>query len=200
MFFVFGFVCVQAQNVLEKKIVADDIETISIDGTQIFTISVSTAKTDYVSIQSILDGEYQNAFQVVTKQENNELLLGLEQTTFTAIADDKRNAHKVIAATLYLEIPEGFSINVYSDVGSVVLNGNFNLLSVELLEGNCEVIGIVNNAAINTMDGNIEVTTKRANIKASSNNGNVKIDDFSESQSNWKLESINGNITVNKQE
>jgi DUF4097 and DUF4098 domain-containing protein YvlB len=119
---------------------------------------------------------------------------------FTIIADDKRNAHKVIAATLYLEIPEYLSLQISSDIGSADLSGNFDALSIELLQGHCEVIGEIRNATINTIEGSIKVVTQSANIDANSNNGNVTLDAFSRSSSLWKLRTINGDITVEKQE
>jgi hypothetical protein len=202
MFCIFLFISntFDAQNVLEKKLQADGIETITIEGNQIFKISVLTSKTDYITIKSTLDGEYQNQFQIVTEYVNDKLKLRLEQLTFTVISDDKRNVHKVIAATLLLEIPEQLSLNIFSDVGSVALNGDFDLLSIELLQGHCEVIGRANAATINTIDGAINVVTQSASIYATSNHGNVVIDEFSESKSVWKLESNNGNIRVAKRE
>jgi hypothetical protein len=193
-------ISVGAQNVLEKKILADEIETISIHGNQIFSISISTSKTDYITIKSTLDGEYQNQFQIITEGENDKLKLSLERMSFAVIADDKRNAHKVIAATLHLVIPEDLSLNIFSDICSVSLNGNYNLLSIELLQGYCEVIGTVNNATINTIDGDINVVTQSAIIDANSNNGNIVLCQFSISNSVWKLRTINGDITVVKPE
>jgi hypothetical protein len=203
-FVLFVFFCssirADAQNVLEKKMLADKIKTISINGNQIFTISVSTSNTDYISIRSTLDGEYQNQFQIVTELENNSLNLSLEHLSFSTIADDKRNAHKVIAATLLLEIPEELTLNILSDVGSVDLNGNFNSIAIELLQGHCEVIAKVKTATIITIDGDIKVVTQSGIINANSNNGTVTLDEFSKGNSIWKLKTINGNITVAKQE
>jgi hypothetical protein len=198
--FLFISINIEAQNILEKKLRADGIETILIDGNQIFKISVSTSKTDYIIIKSTLDGEYQNQFQIVSEDANDKLKLRLERMGFTIIADDKRNAHKVIAATLYLEIPEYLSLQISSDIGSADLSGNFDALSIELLQGHCEVIGEIRNATINTIEGNIKVVTQSANIDANSNNGNVTLDAFSRSSSLWKLRTINGDITVEKQE
>ncbi len=193
-------ISIEAQNISEKKLLADGIETISIDGNQIFKISVSTTKTDYITIKSTLDGEYQNQFQIVTEEVNNKLKMKLERMAFTIIADDKRNAHKVIAATLYLVIPEYLSLQISSDIGSADLSGNFDSLSIELLQGHCEVIGKIRNATINTIEGDIKVVTQSASIDANSNNGNVTLDEFSISSSLWKLRTINGDITVAKQE
>ena len=202
MCFIFLFIAlsIKAQNILEKTIQADGIDTVLINGNQIFTILVLTTSTEFITIKSTLDGEYQNQFQIISKQENNELKLSLEQVQFTTIVDDKRNAHKVIAATLTLEIPEHLNINVISDIGSVDLTGNFDALSVELLQGYCEVRGSANLAVINTIDGDISVTTNNAIINANSSHGNVILDEITESNSIWNLESINGNIKVVKQE
>jgi hypothetical protein len=56
--FLFISINIEAQNILEKKLLADGIETISIDSNQIFKISISTLKTDYITVKSTLDGEY----------------------------------------------------------------------------------------------------------------------------------------------
>lgn len=191
---------VEAQNVLKKTLKADDIETIVINGNQIFRISVSTKKTDVITITSTLDGEYQNEFQITTEENDKKLTLSLEHLSLNTIADDKRNAHKVIAATLYLQIPEELNLTIKSDVGSVDLKGDFKVLSVELSSGHFEFTGKARAATVNTIDGDIKVLTSNATVSAYSNHGEVKLDEFAESNSNWKLRSINGNISVVQQE
>ena len=126
------------------------------------------------------------------------MTLGLEHVSFLEIPDDKRNAHKVIAATLHMEIPKYLSLHILSDIGSLYLKGAFKSLLIELLQGRCNVEGISKTATINTLDGDINVVTKSASVEANSNHGKVTIDDFSDAISIWKLKSINGNITVVK--
>lgn len=194
------FSVVQAQNILEKKILAENLHTVSINGNQIFSISISTSKTDYISITSTLDGEYQNQFQIVTVPENDVLNLSLEHLSFSDIADDKRNAHKVVAATLVIDVPEHLNIHILSDIGSANLNGNFNSVSIELAQGLCNFKGNASAVSIKTIDGNIKVITQYARIQASSNHGKVTLDKLHKGNSIWKLRSINGNITVAKLE
>mgnify|MGYP003629998643 CR=1 FL=1 len=189
-----------AQNVLERKFLADKIETISIDGDQIFTISVSTSQAKHITVTSTLDGEYQQQFQIITKQEANQLGIKLEPFKFATIADDKRNAHKVIAATLVLEIPEGLNLNVISNIGSVNLMGSFNKLNINLSQGHFYAKGDANSASISTVEGYIKVITTYANVEAISKNGMVVLDVFKSNNTSWKLNSINGDITVAKQE
>ncbi|WP_092465747.1 hypothetical protein [Winogradskyella thalassocola] len=191
-------ISLKAQNVLEKNITAEKIDTISINANQIFRISVSTSKTDKIKIRSTLDGEYQNEFQVVLSENNHMLKLSLEHLSFNDIPDDKRNAHKVIAATLHLEIPEDLALNIVSDIGSVDLKGDFNSLYIQLLQGQCYIEGDAKTAMINTFDGDINVVTKHAEVVANSNHGKITLDDFSDAISIWNLKSIKGNITVVK--
>ena len=196
--FLFITTILSAQNILEKELTVENIETIVINGNQIFKISVSTSKTDKIKILSTLDGEYQNEFQVVSRVNNHTLTLGLEHLSFLEIPDDKRNAHKVIAATLRMEIPEDLSLQILSDIGSVDMKGDFKSLYIELLQGGCDVEGTSKTATINTLDGDISVVTKSAFVEANSNHGKVTIASFYNATSIWKLKSINGNITVVK--
>ncbi|WP_179316567.1 hypothetical protein [Winogradskyella undariae] len=186
-----------AQNRLEKQLSAAQIETITINGDQIFNISVSTSKTNHISVISTLDGEYQNDFQIVLEEENHTLYLSLEHVSLFDIPDDKRSAHKVIAATLQLVIPEKLAVNIISDIGSVDLEGDFKSLYIELLSGKCNMKGKSNIATINTIEGDIDVIAEGV-FEADSNHGEISIDALFNSDSIWKLKSIKGNITVAK--
>lgn len=199
LFFVLSF-WANSQSVLVKEIDADNLSTIMVDGNQIFNISVCTSSVDRIKMESKVDGEYQSQFQIISKLQNDSLFVDLEQFSFTDIADDKRNAHKMVAVTLELEIPENLKLNIFSDVGSVNLNGNFNSIFIELSQGYCIVKGSTNEAVINTIDGNISVKTNNSLVEASSNHGEVSIDEFNNGTSIWKLQSINGNIAVAKLE
>ncbi|MBF8149779.1 hypothetical protein ITJ86_07695 [Winogradskyella sp. F6397] len=196
--FLFVALSLQAQNVLEKELTAERIDSIVIDGNQIFKITVVTSKTNQIKIVSTLDGEYQNEFQVEMRENNHTLYLHLEHLSFSEIPDDKRNAHKVIAATLQLEIPEERSLDIVSDIGSVDLNGTFNSLYIQLSRGRCYVEADTKTATINTLDGDIIVVTDNAAVTANSNHGKITVDEFYNAISTWKLKSINGNITVEK--
>ncbi|WP_458628009.1 hypothetical protein [Winogradskyella sp. PC D3.3] len=196
--FIFNTLSAKAQNVLEKTIQATGIEMISIDGDQVFSIAISTSKTNKIKVKSTLDGEYQNDYQIVITQKDTTLKLRLEHLSFGDIPDDKRNAHKVIAAVLQMEVPENLSLTIKSDIGSVYLEGNFKSCYVALLEGQCDFVGAAETATINTLDGDINVITESAAIQAHSNHGKITVDDFSNQISIWKLKSINGNITVVK--
>ena len=195
-----SFAVIHAQNSLTKTIAADSVNSIEINGNQIFNISVTTTKNNKILVSSTLDGEYQNKYQIALKQEGTQLFLALNYVSFEDIPDDKRNANKVIAATLKVEIPEDLMLNIKSDVGSVNVTGQFKSIFIELLQGYCNVVGKTTSATINTIDGNIKVATNNAVINANSKHGNSKADLLKPSENVWHLYSINGDITVVKQE
>ena len=187
------------QNRLDEQFSAKDIHTISIHDDKLSSIKITTAKTDRIKLISILDGEYQNDFQLDQTKEKEILKLNLRRVSFGEISDDKRNAHKVIAATLQLQIPEHLNIDIKSALSSVELEGKFKSLYSSLSQGYFKFKGDSDTAIIHTIDGDIEIITNSGGmIKAKSNHGNVKLDTFFGSQSSWELKSINGDINVVK--
>lgn len=188
-----------AQNTSIKQIRADQIKEISVDGNQLFLIDVKTSSSNIISINSIVDGEFENEYQIVTSINGDTLYIKLEQIAFTEIADDKRNAHKVIAARLLLEIPQKKNLSIESDIGSVILNGSFNSISIQLQQGYCNLKGNTKKALINTIDGNINIQTDDANVvSAATNNGKVNIYPFKVKSSLYNLKSINGDISIKR--
>ena len=197
-FVMFVFNIMSGQNSVSKMIDADGVSTININGNQIFNIEVIASESYHISYTSIVDGEYENDFQIISKITKGRLEFKLEQYKYTNISDDKRNAHKVVAAKLVLNIPEHLNLNIVSDIANLDIKGSFNTINVRLEEGICNFNGNVNKATINTFNGNINVITNNKSVYAVSNNGIVDIHSLEISKSNITLKSINGNISVIK--
>ncbi|MCA0131466.1 DUF4097 family beta strand repeat-containing protein [Winogradskyella alexanderae] len=196
-FFVFLFVNMSlGQNTVIKNIDAETISTISIDGNQIFDIDITTSNTNYISCKSVVDGEYENMFQVISNINGASLELKLEQYQYTIINDDKRNAHKVVAVKLILDIPENINLSIVSDIANIKLKGNFDSVNVRLEEGFCNLSGQVKEGIIQTINGDIIVTTDNAEIYAQSNKGKITLFPFKIFRSKLNLKSIKGNINV----
>jgi hypothetical protein len=184
------------QNTSIKKIEADHVEIISIDGNQLFLIEVMTSNSKVFKITSVVDGEYENNYQIISSIIGNTLNIKLERIAFAEIKDDKRNAHKVIAAKLLMEIPNNMNLIIISDIASVQLDGNFNTISIQLRQGYCNLKGSSKTTSINTIDGNISVITKEAEVRAISNKGIVNVYPYKIKTSKYNLKSINGDISV----
>jgi len=172
-------------------------ETIS-SPDQIFKIDIITHDLQEIRLQSQIDGEYLEFFQITKTIKNGAINIQLEENPVISVPDDKRNAHKVVAAKLMLTIPNGLSVHIVSDVGSVSLIGTFNLLSIQLLEGFCEIEGTALASTINTIDGNISIRTSRGKVIANTRYGKLALASFNKKDEVWRLKSIHGDITVTK--
>lgn len=185
-----------SQNKSTELIDAQDIKKITVNGNQIFNIEISTHNLAEIKIDSFFDGEYQDGYQIIATHVEETLTLQLEANPIVTINDDKRNAHKVLAAQLYMQVPSGINIEVLSDIGSVSAIGDFNSVNVQLLQGFCEITGSANEGIINTIDGHINLATRHAEVKAKSTYGKVSKEVFTTKKAMWQLTSIHGDITV----
>ncbi|MDO1502376.1 hypothetical protein Q2T40_19750 [Winogradskyella maritima] len=199
-FLAFSF-SVFTQNTNIETLSAKDISRVSVNGYQIFKIEVKTTQKDSVVVKSLTDGEYQNDFKIHTEvRPDQTLYIELRQTPFKTIPDDKRNAHKVVAATLRIEMPEKKNLRIQSDIGLVDAKGHFANLNIELMQGSCRIKGEAQIANINTFDGDITIKTKNAVIEAQSSNGTTHVDDLGFGVALWALKSIDGDITVSRKD
>ncbi|RZN84711.1 MAG: hypothetical protein EVB11_01270 [Winogradskyella sp.] len=184
----------------ESIFTAKDISEIIVDGNQIFNISVKTKATDMISVKSLSDGEYGNDYNVVSEVKGNQLFIALKRISLDVTPDDKRNAHKVIAATLQIKMPENLNLTIKSDIGSVDVKGVFNELNMNLFQGGCTINATAKLATIKTIDGNIYVKTSNAIIETDSHHGLVDFPSDMLGFNVWRLRTNGGNIKVEKQE
>ena len=189
---IFGF----TQNKAEDTFSAKGISEIIVDGNQIFNITVTTEVSETISLNSISDGEYGNDYQVISEVKGKQLMVSLKRVAIEDTPDDKRNAHKVIAATLEIKLPDNMNLSIKSDVGSVKANGKFNNLNINLSEGGCNIIGFARVATIKTIDGHILVKTKNSIIQTDSHHGLVDFPSNMLGTNLWRLTTNGGNITV----
>lgn len=189
-----------AQNTSKTSYSANGIDTIVIDATQIFTINVKAVQTKMITITSVTNGEYQNNFKVVSKEDNGTLTVALQRSGMDDIPDDKRNAHKIVVAEVQVELPEDKSISIKSDIGSVTMNGKFKDMLVDLEQGSFTANATAEDARIKTIDGNIFLETKNALIETDSHHGLVDTPKDLFGFGVWKLQTNGGNITVKKVE
>ena len=192
--------CVNAQNRGEDSFSSKGISEVIIDGEQIFNISVVTKKTETISLKSLSDGEYGNDYKVISEVKGKRLFVKLKRVAIVDTPDDKRNAHKVIAATLKIIMPEELNLSIKSDIGSVEAKGKFKQLNFNLSQGGCNIDATARLATVRTIDGNIFVKTSNAVIETDSHHGLVDFPSDMFGFNVWRLSTNGGNITVKKQE
>jgi len=194
-FFVFQL---QAQKVIEKQIDALNISKVVIDGSAIFKIKMSTSKTKTIVVLAKVEGEHNEDIFLLAEIKNSELVISTKLQPLFVPDNDKLSAHKVISIELSITIPEYLNAFIQSDIASVTAKGKYNNLTIELINGNCNVDTFSGNATINTIHGSINIRCKEANVKASTKKGILIQDKLKFGNNTLDLNSINGNITITK--
>ena len=189
-----------SQNKANQIFSSEGISEIIINGDQIFNIEIETTDTNEIEVTSLTSGEYQNYFQVTSKVKNGQLFIDLIQNPLTHIEDDKRNANKMVSASVSIILPKQLSLSLKSDVGSADIKGVFKKLQVNLLQGTCSINGIVQEAIIKTTTGNINAITNNAIIQTDSKSGLVSFPSDMIGYNVWRLTTTSGNITVKRPE
>lgn len=200
-FFISAIVCllsvtIQSQNIQTKTINAEGLTRIEIDGDQIFNIEVKSSSRKDVFIESTLDGSYQNEYQILNTEAQGVVKLRLKRLDYIQIPDDKRNAHKIVAAKLSLIIPENLRVQVLSDIGSLEMFGQFQSVKAQLSQGYFKMNGTATSTYVSTIDGDILIATNNVDVDAHSTNGVVEVSIFESSINQMQLQSVNGNISV----
>lgn len=177
---------------------AEEIQRITISSDEVFNIKISAAPVSVITIRTKADGEYYNDIRLESEIKGGTLKLTTMFREILQSGFDKLSAHKVFAMDVEIEIPEGLSVEIISNVASVEGSGEFENLLVQLKSGSCFLNEFLGNAVINTYNGNIEVYTSSAIVEASSRNGSVTIPFENHGRHRIHITSINGNINVQK--
>lgn len=187
-----------AQKETSSTIDANGIRAISIRSDEVFKIRISTAPVQTITIKTRADGEYYNNISLDSQVNGETLVLTSRFREILQSGFDKLSAHKVFAMEVELEVPEGLSVEIISNLASVLANGEYERLFVQLKSGFCSLKEFSGDAVVNTFDGDVEAETSNARVEASSRHGTVNIVTDADGQHTIKITSINGNINVKK--
>jgi len=111
--FTVGF----SQKKTEQVITIDEAVThLMFDLDNVFTIKVSTSKSNQVFIKAISEGEYANHFVITQKEQHHNLTIkGVIAFTFPN-KQDKLSVHKVHAIAVEIIVPEHLKTFVSSNI------------------------------------------------------------------------------------
>ncbi|MEM1002923.1 MAG: hypothetical protein AAGH46_09775 [Bacteroidota bacterium] len=193
---LFGVQIVFTQNQGIRTIESTGIERIIINGDQIFEIEVYSENRKTIELSTLLDGEYESDFYITSARTNETLEIQLVASDFSDIPDDKRNAHKVVAATLKLLVPDNLKVEVVSDVGYLIAKGRFNSLLADLQNGYFNFEGIAQYLRVETAEGNIYFKSENTAIEAYSAKGTITGVLSEEGLNKATLRTIRGDISI----
>jgi len=189
----------QAQKQVEKQLDASAIEQVSINGNGVFKLKIRTSKSPNIGIKAYFDGEYNEQVLLVTKQDNTTLVISTQLNPLFEPDNDKLSAHKVISIELEILLPKHLDVYIKSDIASAEIKGHYKQLIAELINGNCNLQTTANYTKINTVNGTINALINHSKIKAFTKYGNSTIKVNNSDSNTVFLESLNGDIIIQKQ-
>jgi len=181
-----------------KSFSADNIDVINFKFDQVYLIELSATQTQKIQIQAQVEGENSEHIVLTNRKYANALFISSAYQPVYENENDKLSAHKVMSVYLSIKVPEGKKIYLKSDIANVKAKGDFNKLTIELVNGNCAITDFNGNALINTQEGNIDITTNDAEVTAISESGKVSSEELTKGLNEIELHSVNGDIKITK--
>lgn len=188
-----------SQKKIEQIIAIDEVVThLMFDLDNVFTIKLSSTKSNQVIIKAISEGEYANHFVITKKRENQTLHISGNIAFTFPNNQDKLSAHKVHAIAVEILVPEHLLTFVSSDIGNVSITGKYTSLETNLHSGNCYLSNVLGYFDIKTVNGDINLTTNSGVVNAVSKSGIITLEVLANGKSNFQLKTAKGNIKVAK--
>jgi len=199
--YIFLIICTLgfSQKKTERIITVDNSVThLRFDLDNVFTIKLSTSKSNQVLIKAISEGEYANHFIITEEIKSHKMeISGSIAFTFPN-NQDKLSAHKVHAITVEIIVPEHLQTHIASDIGNVNITGSYNLLEINSFSGNCYLNTVSGSFDIKTVTGDINLSAKRGVVSAVSKSGVVTQERLLDGNSKYLLKTAKGNIKIVK--
>lgn len=202
---IFIFVIVITTSVVAQKRISqtysiDSVSELFIDSNEVFEISVSAIDTDIITVHTIIDGEAFASTLLNTSIEDRVLKITTGNTPDYIPFNDKLSAHKVIAIELEITIPKHLNLSIFSTLAAVKTTGPLGQVRIDLGRGYFigEEFRFRESAIINTLSGNINLSINKARVTGQSRSGVVVIPKDFTNGLPLTLQSISGDITVNK--
>jgi hypothetical protein len=187
-----------AQKSTEKIWNADVINTIVIDGENVFNITVSNSPSNTILLKVKIEGEHANQLVMVDSIVNKQLYISSSFQPLFVKDNDKLSAHKVMSVEYQLFVPKNIKLEIKSNIGSVDLVGTYLSVFIELNQGNCNLKQFLGNASINTVNGDINIETDHAKVEAFTKTGQIALTQFKFLKYNLNCHTINGDIKITK--
>lgn len=189
-----------AQKSTEKIWNADVINTIVIDGENVFNITVSNSLSNTILLKVKIEGEHANQLVMVDSIVNKQLYISSSFQPLFVKDNDKLSAHKVMSVEYQLLVPKNIKLEIKSNIGSVDLVGTYPSVFIELNQGNCNLKQFLGNASINTVNGDINIEADHAKVEAFTKTGQITLTQFKFLKFNLNCHTINGDIKITKTE
>jgi len=187
-----------AQTIVQKSINSEEEYFIQILAKQCFKVEVSTSDNPAVTVEAVMDEEYQDNLLIPIVQEGSTLTISTSFNSLLKKSDIKLNALRKPAIALKVQVPHGQRVEVQGSVADVTLQGEYRELEVALSTGKCTLLGQAEKTTVNTQKGDIVLQENAGSGVVRSRFGKVFGSLSNSGGRRFSLQSIEGNIYLSK--
>lgn len=205
-FMVFGFALVTGcgmlwgQKVTQRSFDASALTNVQIDAERIFQVELIGERTETVRTEVFIEGEYQSELTVSSGVVGSTLFLkGVFMPSFVD-PNDKLSAHKVVSVRLKVYLPESLETEVSGSATRVLAGGFFDDLTIITAKGPVFLNAASGLISVRTTTGEIIAENIRGALSATSTYGQVYRNEVPRGNATLRLESVSGDIYINKEE
>lgn len=178
----------------------DRISLIQIDAENCYEVSLITKKTNEISIEAQIEGEYSTDLELRVMEKESMVMVNAGFQPNFINPNDKLSAHKVVSIALRIVVPEWKNVLLYGTNTRVLAKGDYKSLNVSLADGSCNLINVSQDVEVKTQSGNIYISSRAANIHANSKYGKIGVNPIPFGDNQYNLNTVTGNIVLNKTE
>lgn len=189
-----------AQKIVKKAIINPEITAVLIDARNCFQTRMQTSRTDELSVEAIIDGEYKNDLTLNLKEQGASIFVSAGFSPNFKNPNDKLSAHKVVSIELLISLPDGQNVQVDGTSCNIIASGNYEHLKITLNDGNCTLNEVSEKITVLTQSGHIDVHSSSAKINATSKFGEVRENEIPDGETNFTLTTTTGNINLVKRQ
>ncbi|WP_224488483.1 DUF4097 family beta strand repeat-containing protein [Robertkochia flava] len=194
-------VFLHAQKRLERVYDVEFLTKIQIDAEKIYQVELESVEVGHqVWVETFIEGEYQAELTVSSRQEGSTLFLeGVFIPSFEN-PNDKLSAHKVLSVSLKVKVPRQLMVELFGSSTRVVAKGNYNDLDISTRKGPVFLENVEGLVKVKTANAEIRATRLSGYVQAATSYGKVYRGKVRSGNSSISLESVNGDIYINKEE
>lgn len=175
-----------------------DLRGVTIDMRFIQGLKLTTHASDEVALSTQSEGEYQLQYVVVTQHEDRWLTVYPQRVPAFNTPNDKLSAHKVIAMTLEMQIPEAIVVEIEATRGAIDISGRYRELKVQLDEGSLKMTHRAEQSVIKTKGASVFLNVDSGMIESNTETGRVIGSILPNQNYRYQISSQNGPIYLNQ--
>ena len=104
------------------------------------SIAIENSTANTVQLTYTTEGEYRQALQLQHQISNAQLQIREQGMPSFEFHNDKLSAHKVLAATVHLRVPQQLSLKLQLEEGQLKASGQYQHFRLVQKKGRCELV------------------------------------------------------------